>query len=187
MTERRGRENKLKTERLRQRAKTAKVPESASPICLGAPPPPGSGILGTLRLRLKLRARGRAGKNRGRERPRGPRGGRRLGDRMPGSCRRFLTPPRTGRWALAPGPLPSSNWSLGTPTAVPTVRASPVRSQPPIPAGASATPHRHAPSLFRLGAAPLPQPRAPRFPSPPGELRAPGSGVRRVWTVTRGP
>lgn len=40
MTERRGQENKLKTERLRQREKTAKVPESASPSCLGAPPSP---------------------------------------------------------------------------------------------------------------------------------------------------
>lgn len=121
MTERRGRENKLKIERLRQRAKTAKVPESASPICLGAPPPPGSGILGTLRLRLKLRARGRAGKNRGRERPRGPRGGRRLGDRMPGSCRRLPTPPRTVRWprALYPAPTGPSAPRPRSPPSVP--------------------------------------------------------------------
>lgn len=87
---------------MRQRTKTAKVPDSASPICLGTPPSQGSGILGTLRLGLKPRARGRAGKNRGRERPRGPRGGRRLGDRMPGSYRRFLTPPRTARWGAGP-------------------------------------------------------------------------------------
>lgn len=110
MTERRGRENKLKTERLRQRAKTAKVPESASPICLGAPPPSGSGILGTLRLRLKLRARGRAGENRGRERPRGPRGGRRLGGP---DARVLQTAPYPAQdWALGAGPGPSTQLQL---------------------------------------------------------------------------
>lgn len=187
MTERRGRENKLKIERLRQRAKTAKVPESASPICLGAPPSPGLRDPGNSQAQAEAEGEGQgwekpwageAAGSQGRAEAGGP------------DARVLQTAPYPAQdCALAPGPLPSSNWSLGTPTAVPTVRAraSPVRSQPPIPAGASATPHRHAPSLFRLGAAPLPQPRAPRFPSPPGELRAPGLGVRRVWTVTRGP
>lgn len=155
---------------MRQRTKTAKVPDSASPICLGAPPSQGSGILGTLRLRLKPRARGRAGKNRGRERPRGPRGGRRLGDRMPGSYRRFLTPPRTARWGAGPEsstqlqPVPRRPnrgphcWILPCAVAAPN---SSRRLHYPPPA---------RPLIVPLRRRPLPQPRAPRSPHLPGSL-----------------
>lgn len=68
--------------------------------------------------------------------------------------------PRPGRraGALAPSPPPSSSRSLGAPTAVPTVGSFPVQLQPLTPAGASTTPRRHAPSLFRFGAAPSPSP-----------------------------
>lgn len=68
--------------------------------------------------------------------------------------------PRPGRraGALAPSPPPSSSQSLGAPTAVPTVGSFPVQLQPLTPAGASTTPRRHAPSLFRFGAAPSPSP-----------------------------
>lgn len=167
-------------ERFRQRAKTAKVPESASPICLGGPPPPGSGILGTLRLRLKLRARGRAGKNRGRERPRGPRGGRRLGDRMPGSCRRLPTPPRPARWALAPGPPPSSSGSLGTPSAVPHRPSVPSA----VPAPDSRRRLRYPPPARPLIVPPRrrPPPPAPG-PSPP--LTSRGAAGPRVGSPAR--
>lgn len=135
----------------------------------------------------RQRARGRAGKNRGRERPRGPRGGRRLGDRMPGSYRRFLTPPRTAHWGASPRVLhpapvgPSAPQPRSPPLGPPLCSCSPqLQPAPPLPP-AGTPPHCSA------SAPPPPPAPGPSLPSPPGEPRALGSGVPRVWTVTRAP
>lgn len=104
-------------------------------------------------------------------RPRGPRGGRRrLGDRMPGSCRRLPPPPRAASWGAGLEPsthYPSSSQSLRDLLTVPTAaarvpRAFPHPSRPKLPPAPPLAPRRHAPSLFSCcGAAPSPNPSGP--------------------------
>ena len=103
-------------------------------------------------------------------RPGGPWGGRRrLGDRMPGSCRRLPPPPRAASWALAlsPRPTPLSSQSLRDPLTVPTASARvpsafPHPFRPKLPPAPPLAPRRHAPSLFSgSGAAPSPSPSGP--------------------------
>lgn len=109
-------------------------------------------------------------------RPRGPRGGRRrLGDRMPGSCRR-LPPPRRAA-SRGAGPESSTPFSQVPPRSAhcPHSRsASPQPSSPQLPAGASARPPPARPLIVqRLRRRPLPQPfGAPRLPPHlPGSLQ----------------
>ena len=125
-------------------------------------------------------------------RPRGPRGGRRrLGDRMPGSCRR-LPPPRRAA-SRGAGPESSTPFSQVPPRSdhCPHRRsASPQPSSPQLPAGASARPPPARPLIVqRLRRRPLPQPfGAPRLTlTSPGvsspEPRQPGSDL----TLARSP
>ena len=133
-------------------------------------------------------------------RPRGPRGGRRrLGDRMPGSCRR-LPPPRSAasRGAGPESSTPSSQVPLRSAHCPHHRSASPQPSSPQLPPAPPLAPRRHAPSLFSgCGAAPTPSPSGP-LASPltsPGvsspEPRQPGSyltlarspGRRRAGTL----
>lgn len=86
-------------------------------------------------------------------RPRGPRGGRRrLGDRMPGSCRRLPPPPRAASWGA--GHEPSTHL--------------PSTSQP-VPPRSAYCPHHRAGS-------PAP-PHTPPDPNSRWRLRSPPAGT----------
>jgi hypothetical protein len=128
-------------------------------------------------------------------RPRGPRGGRRLG----GPDARVLftdgSLPRRGfarRGAgpeppLTPSPPPTtSGRSLGAAIAVPTVpSAFPPPSSPSLPPAPGLAPCRHAPSLFTAAPPPPPAPG----PSPPLTSRgaaSPGPGTSRPRTRSPG-
>lgn len=172
--------------RLRQRTKTAKVPESASPICLGAPLP---------RLRDPGNSQAQAeaeGEGQGWEKPwAGEAAGSQGRAEAGGPDARVLqTVPYPaqdgvlGRWprVLHPAPVgPSAPQPRSPPLDSPLCSCSPqLQPAPPLPP-AGTPPHCSA------SAPPPPPAPGPSLPSPPGEPRALGSGVPRVWTVTRDP